>query len=289
MKKKFYIILIAIILISLPLLVPRGVEVNNHTKIDVPDISGPVDSLPWAGDRDFLKAQGEVGTYVLMSAFCAVIENPSPGEESNVHLAAKSIAGILVQPGAIFSQNKALGPYVEGKGYQVGESYAGSQIIHTVGGGVCKIATSLYNVSVSSNLEIVERHNHSMPVAYVPYGQDATVAYGVKDLKFKNNTNFPILIWAEGIGNRLYMSLYGYGKPPIVEWQHKTLKKVQPSKVYKTNPDLAQGEEKVLVEGMEGATVETKLVITYPDGKTESKDMGLSHYLPMPHIIERNK
>ena len=37
-----------------------------------------------------------------------------------------------------------------------------------------------YNVAVLSNLKIIERHNHSMPVPYVPYGQDATVAYGSK-------------------------------------------------------------------------------------------------------------
>ena len=36
--------------------------------------------------------------------------------------------------------------------------------------------------------EILERTNHSMPVSYVPLGQDATVNYNVIDLKFKNNT-----------------------------------------------------------------------------------------------------
>ena len=62
-------------------------------------------------------------------------------------------------------------------------------------------------MSSASNLEIIERHNHSMPVAYVPYGQDATVAYGIKDFKFKQHP-FPILIWAEGIGNRLCIPIW---------------------------------------------------------------------------------
>ena len=75
-----------------------------------------------------------------------------------------------------------------------------------------------------------------MPVPYVPYGQDATVAYGYKDLKFKNNTEFPILIWAEGKGNRIYLALYGQEKPPKVEWEHKILDRLKPSKVYKINP-----------------------------------------------------
>ena len=91
----------------------------------------------------------------------------------------------------------------------------------TEGGGVCKIATTLYNLAVLSNLEVIERHNHSMPVNYVPYGQDATVAYGVKDLRFKNTTENSILIWAEMIGNRLYMGFYGSEKPPKVIWNHE--------------------------------------------------------------------
>ncbi|HHT49926.1 MAG TPA: VanW family protein [Eubacteriaceae bacterium] len=288
MKKKYYTILVEIILILLSLLIPKDIKMASNTKIDVPDISGPVDSLPWSADANFLQAQEKSGAYVLMAGYCAVINNPSPGEEFNVHLAASSIAGIVVEPGEIFSQNKAIGPYVEEKGYKIGESYAGTQTIRTIGGGVCKIATTLYNVSVASNLEIIERHNHSMPVAYVPYGQDATVAYGIKDFKFKNNTPFPILIWAEGIGNRLYVSLYGYSKPPSVEWKHKYLNKEPAPKIYKKNSNLTKGEERILVEGMEGASVESWIVITYPNGEKKTKHMGISHYLPMAYIIETN-
>ena len=128
-----------------------------------------------------------------------------------------------------------------------------------------------------------------MPVSYVPYGQDATVAYGSKDFKFRNNTEFPILIWAEGIGNRLYISLYGKEKPPSVEWNHKLLSWVPAPKVYKSNPNLPEGEEQILVEGMEGASVESWITITDSDGKTKAKYMGISHYWPLSHVVEINK
>jgi len=48
-----------------------------------------------------------------------------------------------------------------------------------------------------------------MPVNYSSYGQDSAVAYGSKDLKFKNTTEFPILIWALAVDNRVYMGFYG--------------------------------------------------------------------------------
>lgn len=289
MKKRSYAILSIIVLISLLILMPRDVEGDNDIEIDLPDVSGNVTNLPWAKDKDFLKTQRENNADVLMSAYCTVLQNPSPEEEFNVHLAASSVSGTVVQPGEVFSQNNIIGPYTEEKGYKAGQSYIGSEIIYTIGGGVCKIASTLYNVTVSSNLEIIERYNHSMPVTYVPLGQDATVSYGSKDLKFKNNTEFPILIWAEAIENRLYISLYGREKPPKVEWNHKVLNKMQAPKSYITNPNLPKGEENVVVEGMEGATVKSWVTITYENGDTKIKHLGISQYWPMPYIIETNR
>ena len=291
MKKILYAILgvIAIVLTAHPMSILDNIEISANAEIDMPEISGAVDNLPWTNNKKFIKAQKKSGTSVLMAAYCSVFNEPSPSEEFNVHLAADSIAGIVVEPNEMFSQNNTIGPYDEKKGYKAGQSYFGSEIIPTVGGGVCNIATTLYNVSVSSNLEIVERFNHFMPVSYVPLGQDATVAYGSKDFKFKNNNEFPILIWAEGIGNRLFIALYGKEEPPCVQWHHKTLKKFEAPKVYKTNPDLPKGKEQIVVEGMEGASVESWLTITTPDGETKTKHMGTSQYWPRPQVIEINE
>lgn len=262
---------------------------NEQLQMEIPDKSGPVTKLPWENDVNFIKAKKEIGANVLMAAYCTVLKDPLPGEEFNVHLGASSIAGIVIQPNDIFSQNKSIGPYTEARGYQKGPSYSGSNLMTTIGGGVCKISSTLYNVSILSNLQIIERYNHAMPVPYVPYGQDATVAYGAKDFKFKNNTEFPILIWAEGIDNRLYVGFYGKEKPPEIEWNHKVLNKVEAPKHYRSNPDLKEGEEKVIVEGMDGATVESWITIKNEDGTIKTKKLGISHYIPMPYIIEVNK
>ena len=60
-----------------------------------------------------------------------------------------------------------------------------------------------------ANLEIVERHNHSYAVSYVPAGRDATVAYGGKDFKFKNNRNYPIKIVANAKNGVVSISIAG--------------------------------------------------------------------------------
>ena len=62
----------------------------------------------------------------------------------------------------------------------------------SVGGGVCQVATTLYNAVIRAELDIVQRYNHSMIVSYVKPSDDAAIAGTYKDLKFKNNLDNPV-------------------------------------------------------------------------------------------------
>ncbi|TJX66502.1 hypothetical protein E8P77_07595 [Soehngenia saccharolytica] len=255
---------------------------------DIPEISGPIDKMPWKNQEDFIKAKEKYHTPILMAGFCAVLKNPLPGEEHNVAMAAQSIKGQVIKPEKIFSQNQAIGPYTEYRGYKTGSSYTGNNIVMTEGGGVCKIATSLYNLAVLSDLEIIERHYHSMPINYVPYGQDATVAYGIKDFRFKNTSDGNILIWSKLIGNKLYMGFYGNQYSPIITWDHNITDVVKPSIKYVKNEDLSPGDMNTKIKGLEGANIESSITILYRDGTKKIKKMSPSRYLPLPELIEMN-
>jgi hypothetical protein len=262
-------------------------DLNISQNVNSPLVSGPETNLPWDFDLEFIKSKELNNTPILMGAFRTVLKDPLPGEEFNVHLAARMLCGTVLQPGKIFSQNGTVGPYTEERGFQKGPTYIGSKLTTTIGGGVCKIASTLYNVCVLSNLKVVERHNHSMPVPYVPYGQDATVSYGAKDLKFKNDTDGNVMVWAQGIDNILYIGFYGTKEAPAITWSHEVLKKTTAQKLYKVNPSLPQGYEKILIEGMDGAVIKSSLVIEQEDGTVINKEMGISNYSPFPFIIEK--
>lgn len=261
---------------------------KRDNRYDIPEISGQVNNMPWRNDADFLKAKEKYNTPILIAGFCAVLNNPLPGEGYNVNLASQKVRGQVIKPLKTFSQNSAIGPYTKSKGFKEGASYIGGNIIMTEGGGVCKVATTLYNLAALSNFEIIERHNHSMPVNYVPYGQDATVAYGVKDLIFKNTTEDSILIWTEMIDNRLYMGFYGVEKPPKIEWNHEIKNITKPSTKYIKNENLNPGETKIVLNGMDGATVKSTITIFYDDDHYIIKNMGVSNYQPLPKVIETN-
>ena len=258
-------------------------------EVEVPEASKQITEFPWDDDTEVKLAQEQNNTDVLIAGFCTVLEKSTPEERNNINLAAVSVAGTTIDAGQVFSQNAIAGPYTEDKGYEEGSGYIGNKIVKSMGGGVCKVATTLYNTAVLSDLEIVERYNHSMPVPYVPYGQDAAVAFGSKDLKFKNNSGDPVLIWAKLIDNRLYMAFYGKEKGPEVKWEHETVSKTESSTEYKINPELKEGEEKTVVEGMNGQVVESHVIVKDKDGKEVTKDRGKSSYLPMLTIIEKSK
>lgn len=253
---------------------------------EFPILSKPVDKLPWDDDEDFLKAKKENNTDVLMGAFKTVLLDPGNGEEHNVHLCSKLLCGKVVKSGKVYSQNNTVGPYTKAKGFQSGPSYTVGKIVKTTGGGVCKVATTVYNVAVLSNLPIIQRHFHSMPVSYVPYGQDATVSYGYRDFMFKNSRSSPILIWSQAIGDTIYVAFYGNEPSPKVEWHHETLSVRKKTTIYRKNPKLPANTRNILKRGMDGKVVKSSITIYHLDGKVETKKMGISYYNPLPTIIE---
>lgn len=244
--------------------------------------------LQWENDPQFQTLRQQCGVTIRMAAFQTTLPDPLPGEEANVALAARLLAGAVVPPGKIFSMNKRVGPYVAARGYQQGPTYMGTQVHLTIGGGVCKIASTLYNVSILSGLTIIERHPHSMLVPYVPAGQDATVADSFKDFKFRNDCPYPILIWSGTKDNTLYIAFYGQSTPPKIAWRHQIVNRQKTHTLYRPNKDLAPGVEKVVVPGADGLTVKTWLTISGSDGQTHEKYLGMDYYRPLPHVVERS-
>ncbi len=249
--------------------------------------AGSEEIIPWEKTPEFQETLGKAGIHLRMAAFTATLKEPLPGELFNVGHAADMLCGTVIRPGEVFSQNRTLGPYTLDKGYQKGPTYAGDRIITTIGGGVCKISSVLYNVVTLSNLQVIERHNHSLTVPYVPSGQDATVYYGSRDFKFRNTSAGPVLLWAKTYGHTLRMALYGQQLPPEVQWHHRTLKILPASTIYQFNPNLPPGLEKVTAPGQDGIIVRTRLVIKYFNGREESRDLGRDYYSPSPRIVER--
>lgn len=114
---------------------------------------------------------------------------------SNIYLACKKVSGIKLIPDEEFSFNNLTGKKSEANGYKYAPVLINGEKSYGIGGGVCQVSTTIYMAALGAGLEILEHYNHSEPVAYAPEGMDATVVFGVKDFKFRNNTDDDLYIY----------------------------------------------------------------------------------------------
>jgi len=139
------------------------------------------------------KAVQNVYQYVFSSF--ETYQSGTAGRNTNMTLACEAINGTILAPGDSFSFNEVVGPRTEKKGYQIATVF--NDVGYGRGGGICQVATTLYNTALYGNLKITLRYNHSQTVGYVPLGRDATIYTTKKDLRFVNNTNYYIKIYAK--------------------------------------------------------------------------------------------
>ena len=111
----------------------------------------------------------------------------------NIKLLAERADNTLLMPGETFSAVDLLGDVTEENGFKEAFVIINGELVPTLGGGACQIATTLYNAVSLADLEVLERKNHSFYFNIYPLGRDAAVYPGHIDLKFKNDASFPIL------------------------------------------------------------------------------------------------
>lgn len=123
--------------------------------------------------------------------------NPNEAKNTNLLRAIKSIEQVQINTNEIFSFWRIVRNPSKKNGFVESRSLVNGKIENSIGGGLCQLSGLLYHISLLANLEIVERHNHSIDIyteetRFAPLGSDATVAYGYKDLKIRNNLSSPI-------------------------------------------------------------------------------------------------
>ena len=181
----------------------------------------------------------------------------SANRVSNVALAASLFDGAVLMPGETFSYNDAVGSRTAARGFLPAPVYVSGQTVQETGGGVCQASSTLYLAALRADLAIVERYNHGYVPRYVPDGMDATVYYGVKDLKFRNDTPFPVKL-AAGVKDRaLTVRVLGTRHNAVtVEMTARTLSTTPFRTVYRVANDLPAGQTRVAVTPYTGRTVE---------------------------------
>jgi len=137
------------------------------------------------------------------------------GRTQTVRLAIKIIDGTMVPPGGVFSVNSIVGERTAARGFGTGHVFVDGKMEVQQGGGMCQVATTLFNAAMLAGLKIVERKQHVRTIPYADPGRDATVYFGQKDFKFQNNTSAPVYVSYKTNRSHAIVSLFGAATPGL--------------------------------------------------------------------------
>jgi len=232
-----------------------------------------------------LAIDGELGTYSTS------LENKEENTIYNIKLASEVINGILVKPREIFSFNEYVGPAEKADGYKESTIIANGVFVNGYGGGICQVSSTLYNAVLLANLPILERYNHSVygeATKYVPLGRDAAIFYGYKNLRFKNNLDRDIIIFAKILGDKLQIDILGQNKDKFeVEIISKDQKVIDYQTIKEKDSKLQAGQEIIVQEGVPGYQIKTYRIVR-KDGEEKIEFLAEDTYKSVPMIVKEN-
>ena len=239
-----------------------------------------VEDIPKATEEDLEKIHDVIGT------FRTSFKTSNADRSGNVRNGTRLVNGTVLLPGDTFSMYEAVSPFTEENGYYLAGSYLNGMVVESLGGGICQVSTTLYNAVLRAELEVTERHNHSMIVSYVDLSGDAAISGTSKDFKFTNNTDYPVYI--EGItteDKQIVFTLYGVETRPsnrTVTYESEQLSETVPEgdKII-VDPSAPLGSISTQ-SAHTGYTGKLWKIVTVDGKEVERTEVNRSTYLPTP-------
>ncbi len=212
----------------------------------------------------------------LLGSFTTSYSSSGSSRSANVANGAALINGSVIYPGEEFSFYDNVKPFTYDNGYYMAGSYLSGMVVDSMGGGICQVSTTLYNAVLMAELEVTERHNHSMIVTYTQVSGDAAISESAgKDFRFVNNTDYPIYI--EGItgdDKKITFNIYGVETRDAnrtIAYENVILQVIQPD-YEKIIADASQGVGYVKVQSAHVGYKAQLWKVVYEDGVEVSRE-----------------
>lgn len=226
----------------------------------------PVEQVYPAVKRAQLEAD-----YGLITSFTTKTTD-NDNRNRNIRLAADALNGQMIDAnGGTISFNTCTGERTSEKGYKEAAAISGGASVKEVGGGVCQVATTLFNALLRADCSIVKRYPHAWPSDYVPRGEDATVDWPGVDLIMRNDGAAPLFITAWYENRSVTVEVYGLslGEGMAIDLASETIyvdKVKEEDTVYTYNPNLKVGAMNQIKKAHEGYRTQT-YKIWYQNGQ----------------------
>lgn len=229
----------------------------------------------------------------LLGQYSTTYSTYQTARSSNLATAAGRINGTVLNPGKTFSTVKVIKERTEANGYKSAPEYSSGKVIDGIGGGVCQVSTTLYNAIINAELEIMERSPHSMVVGYVDVSRDAAISGDYKDMKFKNNTEYPVYIMGSAYGGVLSFKVYGHETRPEnreISFQSEITDTIQPGdEVVTEDPSLPASYRSVTQTAHVGYRAKLWKIVKVDGIQTDKILLNTSSYNASPQYVTVGK
>ncbi len=209
------------------------------------------------------------------------------GRFTNIRLSSQQFHGIVIPPQTTFSFLEHLGLVTVAHGYDEAPIIYGDQTLPGAGGGVCQVSTTAFRAGFWGGFPIIERSPHSYRVGWYepPLGLDAAIFTPTLDIKFRNDTDAPLLMLTEvdEHNSRLFFRLYSKPTGRHVSIQGPVISNVTDpgAPVLQLDPSLAPGTRIQLETAKQGLDVTIQRIIEV-NGEVVTRDTIFSRYRAWP-------
>ncbi len=248
-----------------------------HRRIEAPLVDvEPEHDTAWA---ESMGIRGQVSSFTT--------EHPAgQSRVTNIHLAADILNNTVIEPGAEFSLNDAIGPRTPDRGFVQAPVIYG-EFAEDYGGGVSQLATTFYNAVFYGGYEDITHKPHSVYISRYPMVVEATVSYPDLDLEFRNDTDAGILVRAGYTESSISITFYGdTGGRVVTKEGPNILEERAIETEYVDWPLLPVGEEDEVDAGHTGYVAEVFRVIERP-GEEPERQRFVWSYRMLPRKVLR--
>ncbi|MEG0758710.1 MAG: VanW family protein, partial [Raoultibacter sp.] len=228
----------------------------------------------------------ENGVVSSIAAFTTEYTVDPVERQHNIHLVSDRLSNSIIKAnGGTWSFNDIAGNCNEESGFQSAGAIVSGEFVDSVGGGICQVATTIFNSVYDTGFPVLTRHNHSLYIASYPAGRDAAVNWPDLDLVWENDSTSDALLVMSYTDTTVTATIYGVNpeyqvSTQVGEWQEGEKFKTKST----TDENLAPGSSYVKTVGADGRNITIVRSVKDKNGTLLHEDVFSSSYDPKDEV-----
>ena len=227
----------------------------------------------------------DYGLITEISSYTTRYASGAEARNNNIHVAADALNNSICKAGETWSFLALSGEATPEKGYQGAGAIIGGEYSDAIGGGICQVATTVFNAVYEAGYPIERRKNHSLYIASYPEGRDAAIAYPDIDLVWRNDTESDVLLRMSYTNSSVTASLYGIDPGYEVATVYGEWEEGEPYRtVVRKDPDYPLGTEFIESSGADGRSITIVRTVKDRNGNIIQEKEFHSNYQPKNEV-----